>query len=104
MNNTRSWQTGEGRAAYVKMALCCIAIAYLLWGENDPKKLEDMVKAATNFKEIAEAYKDDAIKFSDLFRTGNIGMLLAYLYKESSQLFASRTKIKLNTDTQTDSV
>ena len=104
MKYTRSWQTGEGRAVYVKMGLGCIAIAYLLWGENDPQKLEDLLKSANSFTEIAEAYKDDIIKFSDVFRTGNIGMILAYLYKESSQLFDSRTKIKLNTNTQTDPV
>ncbi|RLI66359.1 MAG: hypothetical protein DRO67_01250 [Candidatus Asgardarchaeum californiense] len=91
----RSWQTGEGRSIYSQTIVGAVIIWYLLTGDVDySDQINEMLKHATNFKEIAEAYSSDAKNIAELIRAGELGAVLVYLFKLNAKLVDSRTELK----------
>ena len=92
----RSWQTGEGRSIYSQLGLCALIIAYLIFGDSGSTQLEDLLKKATDFTEIAKAYSMKGQYIAELIKAGEVGILLTYMNSINKTLTASRTKIKIN--------
>ena len=91
----RSWQTGEGRSIYSQTVVGAVVVWYLLTGEVDySDQIAEVVKHATNFKEIAEAYSPDAQNVAEMIKAGELGAVLIYLYKLNAKLVDSRTTLK----------
>ena len=93
----RSWQTGEGRSIYSQLGLCILVIAYLIMGDSGgPEQLEELLKKATDFTEIAKAYSMKGQYIAELIKAGEIGILLTYMNSINKTLTASRTKVKIS--------
>lgn len=93
MDYLRSWQTGEGRTAYSLIAVCVVFLVYLLKGDPAPY-VDELLKHATNFKEIAEAYSQEGKDFADLAKSGEIMAILVFMYKTFAKITDSRTDLK----------
>lgn len=94
MKYLRSWQTGEGLSAYTVIALGGALIWFLISGEDSTNKVDELLKHAKTFQDVAEAYKQDAVDFSELLKSGEIVAILTYMYKTYAKLTDSRTVLK----------